>query len=60
MPKWEDDKQQLIDNILDELNLLSSETEKLMLIYEVMMSLDKEKMPKMMRSALDWPDDDVI
>lgn len=49
MKDWDDDKQQIIDNIEEELNLLSSETEKAFILIEVMRRLDTEKMPPFIR-----------
>jgi hypothetical protein len=49
MKDWDDDKQQLIDNIEEELNLVSSETEKAFILIEVMRRLDTEKMPPFIR-----------
>jgi len=54
MKDWDDDKQTIKNNIEEELNLLTSETEKLFLIAEVMKNLDKDKLPAMVRKNLDF------
>lgn len=53
MNDWDDDKQQLVDNIEQELNLLTSEMEKAFVLIEALRTLDTEKMPPSMRNPFE-------
>lgn len=50
---WDEDKEQLVENIEEELHLLPSETEKAFVLYEVISNLDESKMPPVMRKGLE-------
>lgn len=51
MKDWDDDKQQLIENIQKELQTLTSETEKAFVLIEAVKNLDKSKMPPTMKEG---------
>lgn len=54
MKDWESDTKGIKNNIKQELNLLTSETDKLILLNEIMMELDREKLPPMIRKKMDF------
>ena len=54
MKDWSEDKQQIITNIMNELNLVGSETEKVFILAEAMNQIDQSKLPPMFRDALDF------
>jgi len=53
MRDWDDDKEQLVENIQTELQALTSETEKAFILLEAMKNLDQSKMPPTMRQGFE-------